>query len=268
MLVWVALALSLVGLTAGSLLVAFGTRRLGFAEAIGGLTAGAIPILVATRLLPHLDDELGVTAWILAVAGYCAVVWAERRGPHFTSIDAAVLLPALAVHSAMDGAALALAFGEGGGPGAVALGGALVLHRLPEGLLIGSVFVPRVGVRRTLGRLAWLAAGTFAGAISGRRLVAAVPGAWLHGIIALALGIMVRLVVHRHDASPDRREGGRPRPVSAWAFCAGVAAALAVPSHGDPRSRIKFAAAGLAAAGFAAFARFHRSHHPEAGRAT
>jgi uncharacterized protein len=264
MLVWVALALSLVGLTAGSLLVAFGTRRLGFAEAVGGLTAGAIPVLVATHLLPHLDEELGVTAWILAVAGYCAVVWIERWRPHFASIDAAVLLPALAVHSAMDGAALALAFGEGGNPGAVALGGALVLHRLPEGLLIGSVFVPRVGVRRTLGRLAWLAVGTFAGAVSGRRLVEAVPGAWLHGIIALAPGIMVRLVVQRHGASPDRPEG---RSASAWAFCAGVAAALAVPCPGDPRSRAKFAAAGLAAAAFAALARFHRAHHSRADRA-
>lgn len=264
MLVWVALALSLVGLTAGSLLVAFGYRRLGFAEAVAAVTAGAIPVLVATRFLPHLDDELGVTAWILAVAGYCAVVWLERWRAHFASIDAAILLPALAIHSAMDGAALALAFGEGGSPGAVALGGALVLHRLPEGLLIGSVFVPRVGVRRTVGRLAWLGVGTLAGAVSGRGLVAAVPGAWLHGIIALALGIMVRLVVHRHDASPDRRES---RSVSTWAFCAGVAAALAVPSAGEPWLRVKFAAAGLGAAAFAALARFHRPHHAHADRA-
>lgn len=258
LLVWVALTLSLCGLLAGSLLVALGYGRLGLSEAVEGLVAGAVPVLVASRLLPHLNDEIGIAAWVLAVGGYGAMVLLERRRASLANVDAAVVLPALAVHSAIDGAALAVAFEGGGSAGAVVLGGALVLHRLPEGLLIGSVFVPRVGVRRTLGRLAWLATSTVAGAVCGKAFLERVDGAWLHGIVAIGFGVMVRLVVHRHGASCD---GVERRPASTWPFCAGAALALAVAWPGDPSARLKFAAAGLAAAVFSAFDRFHASFH-------
>jgi len=255
-LLFIALALSLLGLAVGPLLVALGTRRVGLANAVEGLTLGVIPVLVASRLLPRLSDEIGAFAWILALAGYSILAWLERRRVDPASVGAAFVLPALAFHSAMDGAALAVAFGNPGDVSAVVLGGALVLHRLPEGLLIGSVFVPRVGVRRTLKGVAWLAAGTLAGAVGGRGLLTRAPAAWLHGIVALGLGIMVHVVVHRHTSS-ETTDGHR---ASAWAFCVGVAGALALLGPADPTTHVKLAAAGLAAAVLSAVARLDRGH--------
>lgn len=251
---FVALALSLLGLVAGPLLVALGTRRLRLAEVVEDLTLGVIPVMVAGRLLPHLCDDIGVLALVLALAGYCILAWLERRQVDLASVGAAFVLPALTFHSAMDGAALAVAFGDPGDVGAVVLGGALVLHRLPEGLLIGSVFVPRVGVRRTLKSMAWLAAGTLAGAAGGRGLLARAPEAWLHGMLALGLGITVHLVIHRHT-SPQTADGRR---ASAGAFCAGIAAALALAWLSESGSRLKFAAFGVAAALLTAVGRFYR----------
>lgn len=270
MLVFFALVLSLLGLAAGPLLVAIGTRRLGLGDAVDGLTLGVVPALVASRLLPHLYGEIGVAAWILALAGYAALGRLERRPADRAAFGAGLVLPALAFHSAVDGAALALAFDNPANVGAVVLGGALVLHRLPEGLLIGSVLIPRVGVRRTLKGMSWLAVGTLAGAIAGRAFLLRAPAAWLDGIVAIGLGIMVHLVVHRHTShegverpdAPDRPDDSDRRDPSLWAFGVGVAAALAVPGPGDTGSRVKFAFAGLAAALLAARGRLRRPRMP------
>jgi hypothetical protein len=185
---------------------------------------------VATRLVPHLYDDIGLAAPVLAIAGFVAFWGLERRDAHLARVGTAIVLPALVVHSVLDGAALALAFGEHMGRGAtIMLGAALVVHRLPEGLFVGATFVPRIGIRRTFKRVGVLASGTIVGALGGQELVARVPSTWLHGLVAIGLGVMVHLISHRHATSKSTEDGR----AGALAFAVGVAVALLVPSPGD-----------------------------------
>jgi hypothetical protein len=55
-----ALALSIFGVAAGVLLVAFGENRLVASAAIDGYTRAAVPALVARHVLPHLHEEVGL----------------------------------------------------------------------------------------------------------------------------------------------------------------------------------------------------------------
>jgi hypothetical protein len=225
-----AVALSILGLLIGPALVAVGGRRPGASAALDGLTLGVVPALVALRLVPHLYDEVGVSGPLLVAAGYAGFWFLERRGAHGADVGAELVVPTLAVHSVFDGAALALAFTEHGTSQASSvLGFALVAHRLPEGLFIGTTLVPRLGLRRTLRRVGVLVIGTLLGAAGGQELVAHAPEVAVHASSAVGLGVMVRLVVHRHAPAPAQRHAA----VATVAFAGGIAIALLVPSPHD-----------------------------------
>jgi uncharacterized protein len=82
------------------------------------------------------------------------------------------------------------------------IGGALVLHRLSEGLFLATTLTPEIGVRRMLYRVAAVAAATMVGALAGQRLMMKLPDALLNGLVAIGLGMMLRIVLHRHHSSP------------------------------------------------------------------
>jgi hypothetical protein len=172
----VAVALSLLGLAFGPVLVAIGGRSRVAVAALDGLTLAVVPALVLTQLAPHLYDEIGVAAPLLMLGGYAAFWLVERYRGHDHDVGTAVVVPALAIHSVFDGAALALAFADAtNGAASAVLGFSLVAHRLPEGLFVGTALVPRFGLRRTFKRVALLAVGTVLGALGGHELVAWSP---------------------------------------------------------------------------------------------
>lgn len=202
----VAVLMSIAGLAAGTLLVAYGRRAALLRDLVEGLTLGMFPVLIVIRVLPHLSGELGVLAPVLAGAGFAAFVAAERRVEHAAELGAALLSPTLAVHSFVDGASLPLAFAaRATGGGSIALAGALVAHRLGEGLFVGTALIPRLGLRAALSRVAMLAAATLAGVFGGRGLLAHVPEMCLQGLVAFGMGAMLHLAVHRHGG-PERNK--------------------------------------------------------------
>ena len=199
----IALALSLLGLALGPVLVALGRRRALLFAALEGLTLALVPALILFRLVPHLYEESGPIAIVLLVVGYAGFWLVERRshasGAH---VQRAVVIPAMAVHSLLDGSSLAVAFAAESHSAAVLLGGALVLHRLPEGLILAATLTPEIGFPRMIRAVALIGAATVAGALGGHALVASAPHAALHAFVALGLGIMLRLAVHRHATEP------------------------------------------------------------------
>jgi hypothetical protein len=218
-----AAALSSLGLAVGPGLIALGHGYPRARVAIAGFTFGAIPPLVVTHLLPHLYEDVGSVVPLLAVAGYAGAAWLDHSGRRLGG--SAIVVPALAVHSVLDGAALASALAvHGEDSAALVLAVALVAHRVPEGLLIGAAFVPLVGLRVTLQRTALLIAATFLGVMGGSVVLVRGSGVATHVLIALVLGALLHSVIHGHRAPSEHGVG----TTEALASLAGTASILAL----------------------------------------
>lgn len=227
-------ALSLAGLVAGPLVVALGRRRALPAPALDGLTLGLVPALVLSYHLPHALEEIGAQALGWAALGY-ALLWLTERRQHHAgeAVGREVAFSALAVHGLLDGAGLALAAAAAAGAeGAhgMLFALAVVVHRLPEGLSLATRFLPAWGWRKLAARLGLLGALTLAGAALGQHLMDSLPHESFEGFIAFGLGVLLRLVIHTHDAPPRTQAARR---LSAVTFLAGLLIALALPSPED-----------------------------------
>ncbi|AGP40518.1 permease [Sorangium cellulosum] len=223
-------ALSIVGLAIGPLLVALGRRRALPTSALDGLTLGLVPTLVLARHLPHAVEEIGPQAVLWTALGYVALSLTEhRRRDTGEVLGREIAFSALAVHGLLDGAGLALAAAAAdGGADGLLIASAVLVHRLPEGLSLAARFLPAWGWRQLALRLGLLGLLTLLGALLGQRLMDGLPHASLEVFIALGLGVLLRLVVHTHEAPPRSQTA---RAASAVAFVSGLCAALALPGE-------------------------------------
>jgi zinc transporter ZupT len=195
-----ALSLSIVGLLIGPALASWARGHASVVTVLDAATLGiALPLLVL-RMIPHLVDEVGPLALAAVAAGYAGFsVLGTRHHAHAARLGAALLVPMLAIHSFLDGAALAVAFEQGVTAAAGwALGAAVVLHRLPEGIVLASLLLPAHGLRGTLLRMSVLAAFTVIGSLVGRALLAHTADHALHLVVAVGLGVMLGMILHRH----------------------------------------------------------------------
>jgi uncharacterized protein len=224
------LALSVAGLAVGPLLYASGRGRASAVAALDGLTLGLVPPLIMLRLAPHIYDEIGNAAPPLFAAGYAFVWLVDRRGhdAHGARLASAVVVSALVVHALGDGATLAVALRStehvGGG---TVFAFALLLHRLPEGLVITRAVVPTLGWPAAIGRLALMACATLVGALAGSQALEALPEGPVEGLVAFGLGALLRWVAHAHETLPAGRTA---RTTAGLAFACGLALALALPT--------------------------------------
>ncbi|WP_437315310.1 permease [Sorangium sp. So ce385] len=223
-------ALSIVGLATGPLLVALGRRRALPTSALDGLTLGLVPTLVLARHLPHAVEEIGPQAVLWTALGYVALSLTEhRRRDTGEILGREIAFSALAVHALLDGAGLALAAAAAdGGADGLLIASAVLVHRLPEGLSLAARFLPAWGWRQLALRLGLLGLLTLLGALLGQRLMDGLPHASLEVFIALGLGVLLRLVVHTHEAPPRSQTA---RSASALAFVSGLCVALALPGE-------------------------------------
>ncbi|WP_437966066.1 permease [Sorangium sp. So ce260] len=222
-------ALSIAGLAVGPLLVALGRRRALPTSALDGLTLGLVPALVLARHLPHAVEEIGAQAVLWTALGYVALSLTEhRRRGTGEVLGREIAFSALAVHGLLDGAGLALAAAAAdGGADGLLFASAVLVHRLPEGLSLAARFLPAWGWRQLALRLGLLGLLTLLGALLGQRLMETLPHESLEVFIAFGLGVLLRLVVHTHEAPPRSRTA---RTTSAVAFVSGLCVALALPS--------------------------------------
>jgi zinc transporter ZupT len=135
------------------------------ASAVDGFALGVVPALLLLRLVPHVVEGAGAWGVALVCIGFGALWLADRGHDHAHPADdartamtlgARLVVPALVLHALSDGAALAMATvgGHSHAHGADhdlggSLAGAVLLHRLPEGLFLTMTFLPRVGWRGT-----------------------------------------------------------------------------------------------------------------------
>lgn len=156
--------MSVLGLLVGPALVALGRGRRMGASAVDGFALGVVPALLLLRLVPHVVEGAGAWGVALVCAGF-GVLWLADRGHDHAhpaddartamTLGARLVVPALVLHALSDGAALAMATvgGHSHGHGAEhgvgeSLAGAVLLHRLPEGLFLTMTFSAAGGVAR------------------------------------------------------------------------------------------------------------------------
>jgi len=202
-----ALALSVVGLAIGPVLGRWAHGRGRALAALDAATLALVPGVILLRLLPHLIEDAGVSALIGFALGYVVLQLAEATSHRrATTIGLAVVLPALAIHAFFDGATLAVALSNDVlGSGGAMLATALLVHRIPEGLFLASA-MSAAGARGVRWGIVAISIATIIGALAGRELLHHDSGDALHVAVAVGLGVMLRLVMHRHDvdAAPDR----------------------------------------------------------------
>lgn len=229
----VALSLSIAGLLIGPAITSWAHGRMSALRVIDAAMLGVVLPLLLLRLVPHLVDEIGVLALAGVAGGYFVFAAIEGRTHNrATQLGVAILLPTLAIHSFLDGAALAVAFQRGASDAAGAtLGAALVLHRVPEGLVLAAALVPRLGFRGTMIRVAALGAMTLLGGLIGRELLAHAPDRALHVIVAIGLGVMLRMIVHSHHHQDEGHPAeDRARWAEGFAFLLAATISIAIPS--------------------------------------
>lgn len=199
-----ALALSLGGLCLGPVLEQWARGRARAMVALDAATLALVPGVILLRLLPHLVEDVGISALIGLALGYVALQVAEatsHRGA--MTVGLVFVLPTLALHSFFDGAALGVALGHAGlDADRAVLVSALLVHRIPEGLFLASLMA---GTARLRWGIAAIAAATILGGLVGNELLDHHSGESLHLVVAVGLGVMLRLVIHRHDLelAPD-----------------------------------------------------------------
>ena len=100
---------------------------------------------------------------------------------------------------------------------------ALVVHRLPEGLVVGALLIPRQGLKVAAASAGILAVMMLVGAAGGHALLQHADGWSLNLAVAGGIGALLRAVLHGHASSRLRTTPG------VLSALIGAALALAVP---------------------------------------
>ncbi len=173
--------------------------------------AGFMVSVAMIDLWPEALARGGYTAAVVALGGYLAVhVTQHVIGTHFHfgeethHVSEAVSVAALVgllLHTFVDGVAVASGFGIGGAVGALVFT-AVILHKVPEGLAISSLFLAAgQGKGRAMLAAAALGVATIAGVV----LTEQIGALRVHGL-ALAAG--VTLYVGMSNLVPEFRSRG------------------------------------------------------------
>ena len=216
---------SLATLLGGWGVVRFLQGRAQYMRLLSGIAAGYLLSVTLVKVIPEcLEGALGGAEnafWVLG--GYLLVHMMEHgltthfhygeETHHATPITGVMALVGLSLHSLMDGVAIGAALAMGGNLGPLVVLG-IMLHRIPEGGTIASIFLVHGFGRRG----ALLAAATLAAAA----LLGAMGQAVLHLPVGPTLGLTAGLALYvaSSDLLPEVQKEAGPR--GALSLLAGV----------------------------------------------
>ncbi|NQV14090.1 permease [bacterium] len=194
------LIISIATLLIGPILARVFEKQDGANRFLDGFILVSIGGIAVTHLLPEAVLEIGGMALLMVVLGALLPYFAEHA---FHSYEKAthggVLVLALSgilVHTLLDGMALSQAStGHGAGQ---ALAYAVILHRLPIGLLIWWALKPVSGVRTILAVLFLMSASTIAGFGFGGAELFSGHSVVINYFQALVTGSLLHVLFHRH----------------------------------------------------------------------
>ena len=193
------LLLSLVALALAPLLLALARSSPRSLQLLDGFVFVAIGGLVVLHLLPEAFARGGWWVLLAGALGMLAPTFVEARlvnsarRAHMAALVLACI--GLCLHGLLDGWVLAEA--AAGQQVAPSIAYAVVLHRLPEGLMVFSLVRPAFGGRIALISLMSLAAATLAGYFLGSALSGTMSSEPMGLFLGLVGGALLHVVLHR-----------------------------------------------------------------------
>ena len=175
--------------------------RNGAMRLVDGFVYVAVPTLVAVQVLPHVVEERSLTLLGMVALGALLPVAFERASrylaEHTDNLAIVVGISGLVVHAALEGAALIPA----DEPIDPAFGWAVVLHRIPIGLIIWWLVRPRHGIAKAAAAVGSVVVATLVGAFVGIELTGEAHGAGFELFEGFVAGTLLHVVFHqgRHD---------------------------------------------------------------------
>jgi hypothetical protein len=232
----------------------FSRKSPSFVSGLDGFTLIAVCGLVLLDLIPQAVHAIGVSAVLIAIGGFILPSLIERidqrfhKGTH-TWLAATGLL-GLAVHSMLDGVALALPAIEHAGHhhhdvhGSESTIWAVLIHRLPMGLVLWGLVAPRFGAKIATAVLSLDAVGMMTGAALCSVLVPMADSTVLMGFQAFVGGSLLHILMHRHHRHGSAQHKRRMRNAELFgAVLGGVMLYYMVDLH----TALSDSASGLAA---------------------
>lgn len=170
----------------------------------------AVTLIVVVHLLPESFEVVGWPSLLVFLVGVMIPSAIEKlfhgsvESVHFVSRIA--VLSVVCLHTMADGAALAVAADEPG------LSLAVVLHRIPDGVVVWGTFYPLLGWKRSCGLMLSLVAATILGFVLSDYLIsgsAVVHDRLIPYLQAFIAGTLLHVIFHRepHDEHHHGRHG-------------------------------------------------------------
>ncbi len=182
----------------------------GIRRALDVLIVLAIAGLVVFHILPHSIEVAGWWSMAAVVVGLLGPTlletWLRRANLTHLVVRWAVVA-GIAVHDFTDGLALSIPAGEHD-HGVSPLSLAVILHRIPVGLIIWWLVLPRYGVRAAALIVGVIAVATVVGYFAGGVWIEHLHHEPLALLEALIAGTLLHVAVHRHDAHHDGHDHG------------------------------------------------------------
>ncbi len=184
-------------------------KAVGFVD---GFVYLAVPLLVAAQVLPHAWAEGSLVPLLVVTAGFLLPALVEQASHALAdqtdNLALVVGIAGLALHAALEGAALGPGAGsEDGSLGRDAFALAVILHRVPVGLVIWWLIRPRFGQGAASFGVASLMLATLAGWVLGHELMEGMHSGGAELFQIVVSGSLVHVVFHQgrhdHDHSHD-----------------------------------------------------------------
>ncbi|MBP1626193.1 MAG: zinc/iron permease [Holophagaceae bacterium] len=177
-LYWLAPIAAVATLLGGWLVVRFLHGKASLMRHLSGVAAGYLVAVTLGRVIPEAVESGGESMMFWALGGFLVVHLIEHGiSPHFhygeeshshhgSALTGVLALVGLSLHSFMDGMAITAAMHRGGNLGTLVFLGVL-LHRIPEGATISSIFLVRgFGSKGAIAAAGTLALTAILGALS------------------------------------------------------------------------------------------------------
>ena len=196
------LVASLVSLALGPMLYHMGRSSAGMLEWLEGFVVAAIGTLVLVEILPQAFQASGWTVVGSLAVGLLVPPLSERLMRSISqahAIGVGLALLGVAIHALLDGAALAVSDTQG-------LPLAVILHRLPVGLMIWWLLAPMFGLAAAA--LVLVMAATVAGYVSAPQIASGLPVGSFGHVQAFIAGMLLHVLAHRHPEGVDHEHAG------------------------------------------------------------